>query len=97
MSTKKLFPTICPSCGEELHVHALHCAACDTTISSDYRIPALLRLAPEQQRFVAEFIKCSGSLKEMSVQMGLSYPTVRNLLDAIIENLKNLESYEENL
>ena len=33
------------------------------------------------------------SLKQMAADMGLSYPTVRNILDNIIEKLK---SYEEN-
>lgn len=38
-----------------------------------------------------EFIKSSGSLKDMAKEMGISYPTVRNLLDDLIEKIKQLE------
>lgn len=93
MNTKINFPTICPACKGELAVISLHCTDCDTTISGSYPVPAFLRLKAEEQRFILDFVKCSGSLKEMSQQMGLSYPTVRNILDEIIDNLKTLEQH----
>jgi hypothetical protein len=37
------------------------------------------------------FIKASGSLKEMARLLRLSYPTVRNRLDDIIERVKLAE------
>jgi hypothetical protein len=40
---------------------------------------------------VLEFIKASGSLKEMAKLLGLSYPTVRNRLDEIIERIRFTE------
>ena len=100
MNTRKIFPTICPSCGGELHVHTLYCTGCNTTISGDYRVPAVLRLKTEEQQFVTEFIMCSGSLKEMAARLSLSYPTVRNMLDEIIEKINKLnenqyETYAE--
>jgi hypothetical protein len=45
----------------------------------------------EDQGFVLEFIKASGSLKEMAKLLGLSYPTVRNRLDEVIELIKFTE------
>ncbi len=59
-------------------------------------MPALTRLSPEDQSFILEFIKSSGSLKEMARLLRLSYPTVRNRLDEIIEHLKKTENTEEN-
>ena len=50
-------------------------------------MPALLQLSADEQEFVLAFVKCSGSLKEMASQLKLSYPTVRNLLDDIIDKL----------
>ena len=38
--------------------------------------------------FVADFVMCSGSLKEMAARMGVSYPSVRNRLDEIIGELR---------
>ena len=92
MSSTKRFPTICPSCGGVLSVKSLHCAECDTTISGQFEVHPILRLTAEEQQFVIAFIRCSGSLKQMAADMGLSYPTVRNILDDIISKLQNYES-----
>ena len=92
MTTKRRFPTLCPSCGGELRVESLHCDGCETTVKGNYKIPPILRLTDEEQAFVLAFIKCSGSLKQMAADMGLSYPTVRNILDDIISNLQKLEN-----
>lgn len=92
---KKNFPTVCPSCAAILKVQSLHCKECGTTISGEYDVPALLRLKPEELEFVSNFIKCSGSLKQMASDMRLSYPTVRNILDEIIDNIIKLEKNDE--
>jgi hypothetical protein len=57
-------------------------------VSGLFDLPELARLSPNDQQFVLQFVKFSGSLKEMAKYMSLSYPTVRNLLDDIIEKLK---------
>ena len=92
MSIKKVFPTICPSCGGTLKVKSLHCSECDTTINGQFEVHPILRLTTEEQQFVMAFIRCSGSLKQMAADMGLSYPTVRNILDDIISKLQSYES-----
>jgi hypothetical protein len=69
----------------------MHCPGCDTSISGNYDIPRLMRLAPREIEFVEAFVASSGSLKEMARRMEVSYPTVRNLLDDIIDKLKNME------
>lgn len=92
MSSTKRFPTVCPSCGGVLSVKSLHCDECDTTVQGEFAIHPILRLTAEEQQFVLSFIRCSGSLKQMAADMGLSYPTVRNILDDIISKLQNYES-----
>jgi hypothetical protein len=44
----------------------------------------LCGLSRSDQQFVVEFVKASGSLKEMARLLGVSYPTVRSRLDEII-------------
>ena len=95
MTTTKILPTVCPSCGGGLRVQTMCCPECKTTVSGDYPLPALMRLAPDKQAFVQAFVECSGSLKEMASRMGLSYPTVRNKLDEIIDDIKKLEEAYE--
>ena len=91
MAQIKALPLHCPSCGGVLAVKRLRCQACETEVEGSYSFPALVSLSKEDQEFVLEFVKASGSLKEMAKIIGVSYPTVRNRLDEIIENLKKRE------
>ncbi len=84
----KLLPTVCPSCNNQLKMKKLICEACGTEVEGLYELPLLAGLPAEEQVFIIEFIKASGSLKEMARLFGLSYPTVRNRLDEIIEHVK---------
>ncbi|MEN6306541.1 MAG: DUF2089 family protein [Anaerohalosphaeraceae bacterium] len=84
-------PIQCPACREQLNVNKLTCRKCQTQVEGLYELPLLLRLESDEQVFVLDFLKCSGSLKEMAALMKLSYPTVRNRLDEIIEKIKQLE------
>ncbi|RYY32757.1 MAG: DUF2089 family protein [Sphingobacteriaceae bacterium] len=80
-------PCICPSCSSVLQVTSLGCAACETVVSGKFQLPQLAELDVNDQQFIIDFVKNSGSLKIMAQQLGLSYPTVRNLLDDIILKL----------
>lgn len=88
----KVLPVECPACSGELQVKSLRCPRCETQIDGAYELPTVAKLSGEDQKFVVEFVKASGSLKQMAKLMKLSYPTVRNRLDAVIERLKQSES-----
>ena len=87
----KILPKYCPSCSSPLSVKRLHCEACETEVEGLYPLPPLNNLETEEQTFILKFVKASGSLKEMAKLMGVSYPTVRNRLNEIIENIQALE------
>jgi hypothetical protein len=88
----KKLPTHCPSCEERLVVKRLHCTNCETEVEGLYPLPSLSSLLQSDQEFVLHFIKASGSLKEMAKLLGVSYPTVRNKLNDVIEKITALES-----
>jgi hypothetical protein len=90
LSIMKKLPINCPSCEQALMVSQLSCAHCETSISGSYSLPILLQLSSEEQDFVFEFVRFSGSLKKMAEKMGKSYPTVRNRLDDILEKINSL-------
>ncbi|GEM55464.1 hypothetical protein B0A58_08590 [Flavobacterium branchiophilum NBRC 15030 = ATCC 35035] len=83
-------PIQCPSCENVLLVRQLICENCETTVSGRYMLPVFLKLTEEEQQFILQFLISSGSLKEMAAKMSISYPTVRNKLDDIIEKISNL-------
>lgn len=86
-----MLPCKCPSCQLQLKVKNLKCEECGTEVTGLYDLPVLIRLSPEEQNFIMQFVKSSGSLKDMSKYLGLSYPTVRNLLDDIIQKIIGCE------
>ena len=96
MIMQKNLPHVCPSCAATLRVKSLVCEQCATEVTGIYGLPLLASMTNEEQDFIVAFVKSSGSLKVMAQQLGLSYPTVRNLLDDIISkiefNQKNLKS-----
>jgi hypothetical protein len=89
---KKQLPVICPSCSTALKVQRLLCPGCSTAIEGSYDLAVIDYLKPEEQAFVLNFIKSSGSLKEMAQSLNLSYPSVRNMLDDLIKKINHLEN-----
>jgi hypothetical protein len=87
----KQLPTICPSCAGMLAVKRLCCECCGTEVEGEYELPPLARLSAEDEGFLLQFLKADASLKEMARILRLSYPTVRNRLDAIIKQLRQHE------
>lgn len=83
----KQFPFHCPSCAHQLEVKRLACNACETQVEGHFPLPGIAALSAEDQAFVCEFVKSSGSLKEMATRMKVSYPTVRNRLDDVIAKM----------
>jgi len=77
----------CPTCGGELTITGLHCRSCHTKIDSQYSTCRFCRLSQESLDFIETFVKNRGNIKEMERELGLSYPTVRSRLNAVIEEL----------
>jgi len=80
-------PGTCPVCGARLEVRKLYCSQCDTTIEGRFVLCKFCYLNEEQREFVDTFIRCRGNIKEVERELGVSYPTVRNRLDAVIQAL----------
>jgi hypothetical protein len=63
------------------------CARCGVRLEGDFEVPALARLPVEDQAFVIAFVRHHGSIKKMERLFGVSYPTVKNRLNAIARRL----------
>ncbi|MCC9042938.1 DUF2089 domain-containing protein [Myroides sp. M-43] len=92
MSIKSKLPIHCPSCENLLKVTQLSCEHCQTVVNGNFSLPLLLQLGKEEQEFILAFFLSSGSLKQMALQMNISYPTVRNKLDDIITHIQQLQN-----
>lgn len=77
----------CPVCGEALDVARLSCPRCETSIEGRFETCKFCQLTNEQKDFVEIFIRSRGNIKEVERELGISYPTVRGRLDAVIQAL----------
>ncbi len=85
----------CPYCGTQMRITKLTCEDCGLAQEGEFFNPRLFRLSAEEQQFVELFVLASGSLKQMAKLLGISYPTVRNRLDRLIERLKEERTKDE--
>ncbi|MCX8057956.1 MAG: DUF2089 domain-containing protein [Spirochaetes bacterium] len=79
--------TKCPICGDKMVVTSLKCLSCNVEISGNFELDDFFKLNNEQLSFLKSFIRNRGSIKDVEKELGISYPTVRNRLDEIIETL----------
>jgi len=56
-------------------------------VEGDFELPLLARLDAKDQSYVAAFIHCHGSIKQMERWFGVSYPTIKARLNRIAEQL----------
>ena len=77
----------CPVCSNELSVTRLHCASCGTTLEGDFSVGRFGRLNREQLALLESFLRSRGNLREMERELGISYPTVRARVEALVRAL----------
>ncbi len=77
----------CPVCSGELSVARLHCRSCGTALEGEFSVGRFGRLDREQMSLLESFLRSRGNLKEMERELGISYPTVRGRVDALIRSL----------
>ena len=63
----------------------------NVAVEGAFELPPMARLRAEDQVFVAVFVKSHGSIKQMENKFGISYPTVKNRLNRIAEQLDFVE------
>ncbi len=84
---KKRFLGICPVCGGTLSITEFTCEGCGTKITGQFQACEFCNLSTDQLGFVKTFLRCRGNIKEIERELGISYPTVKNRLNQVIEAL----------
>ena len=77
----------CPVCSDELTITRLHCRSCGSALEGEFGVGRFGRLDREQMRLLEGFLRSRGNLKEMERELGISYPTVRGRVDALVRVL----------
>jgi hypothetical protein len=77
----------CPVCSNELAVTRLHCRSCGTTPEGDFSVGRFGRLNRDQLTLLESFLRSRGNLRDMERELGISYPTVRSRVEALVRAL----------
>ena len=74
-----------------IEVERIRLVETGVAIEGPFSLPPLAALAAEDQVFVAAFVRCHGSIKQMEKYFGVSYPTIKNRLNKIGSQLSFVE------
>lgn len=74
-------PSVCPVCGDNMEVIKLKCVNCSTELAGNFAPCKFCSLEDKHQQFIETFLRCRGSIKEVEKALGVSYPTVKNMLE----------------
>lgn len=77
----------CPVCSGELNVTRLNCRSCGTTLEGEFSVGRFGRLTREQLLLLESFLRSRGNLRDMERELGISYPTVRSRVEALVRAL----------
>ncbi|MBN9501122.1 MAG: hypothetical protein BGO01_14090 [Armatimonadetes bacterium 55-13] len=76
-----------PITGEELVITELAGEASGITIRGRFEIPRYAKLSEENEHFLETFLRCRGMINSVERELGISYPTVKSRLDALLQAL----------
>ena len=77
----------CPVCSSGMDITELTCDSCGTSVRGRFVLPELCRLPDDLYQFLLVFVRNRGVIREVERELGISYPTVRARLDAVLAAL----------
>ena len=77
----------CPVCSGELAVTRLRCGSCGTTLEGEFSVGRFSRLSRDQMALLESFLRSRGNLRDIERELGISYPTVRSRVEALVRAL----------
>src|SRR5713226_8119846 len=69
--------------GAPFEIERVRLTGRDVAIEGRFELPPLATLSADDQIFVAAFVRCHGSIKQMEKFFGVSYPTIKNRLNRV--------------
>jgi hypothetical protein len=87
VSGERHAPSECPVCRSGLLVTRLSCTACGTELTGSFTPCAYCALDADGRALLELFLLSRGNMKEVERRLGVSYPTARARVDALIDGL----------
>ncbi|MEM7130565.1 MAG: DUF2089 domain-containing protein [Chloroflexota bacterium] len=81
-------PSRSPFTGGEIIVTRFYCPDSDVTVDGRFSVTnPFAQLSQEQLSLIELFVRSEGRISRMEGELGLSYPTIRNRLREVIQDL----------
>ena len=80
-------PADCPVCGDDLIVTRKGCRTCGTELAGEFASCTYCGLETAELDLLRVFLSSRGNLREVEKHLGVSYPTARARLDAVVDKL----------
>ncbi len=80
-------PGKCSICGHDITITSFVCTHCRTKTEGEFLPGRFSSLRRDQLEFIEAFLKCRGNIKDVEKELGLSYPTIRNRLEEVLQVL----------
>ncbi|MGE0174734.1 MAG: DUF2089 family protein [Oligoflexales bacterium] len=80
--------TQCPLCSGSLNCERYHCASCEISFEGKLASVELPNWSPEEWSFVKTFLSLEGNIQATGKMIGVSYPTVKQMLATVNKKLK---------
>jgi hypothetical protein len=81
-------PRQCPVCSHALTLTGLSCTRCGTELTGSFETCVFCSLGDEDRALLDLFLRSRGNMKEVERVLGVSYPTARGRVDALIDRLE---------
>lgn len=91
----KKFEGICPCCQKQMTISGYRCKRCGIEVTGDFEKSVFFHLDSLQLKFAEIFLKNRGNIKEVEKELGISYPSVKKLLDNLVSSMENALSPEK--
>ncbi len=88
-------PADCPVCGDSLIVTRKGCRTCGSELAGEFESCVYCGLASSDLDLLRVFLSSRGNLREVEKHLGVSYPTARARLDAVVDKLGFTSSPEQ--
>lgn len=85
----------CPVCNGKLKLSRLVCPDCSAEYPANRLLSPYDDLSREDGEFLKVFLTCRGNMKDVQAACGISYPTAKKRLDALLAALGYIDKNEE--
>lgn len=82
----------CPYCGLGMRPAVMRCDACQVEVSASFQETQFDRLSGDDLQFLEEYLLAGFSIKALEAESGKGYAAIRNRLDKIIAEYRQLKS-----